>query len=252
VARRAECSFGFTGGRDGGALVRRHAVVAASGQSGGVQARRATLRGDERARDRLMDTAILHALNGFASHHDGVEDPLSLYVGASEILFAGALALLVLAGGWMRRAAIAGGLAAGLALACGQVVSRIVDRPRPFVADPAGVHLFARHVADASFPSDHATAAFAIAVAVLLRNRRWGVVALAFATLLAVGRVALGLHYPSDVLGGALLGAGVSLLLFVTPMRARIDALADAAGRLVDRVLPRRPLADRAAEPSRR
>jgi undecaprenyl-diphosphatase len=221
-------------------------------QSGDVQARRAMLPGDERARDRLMDTAILHALNGFAFHHDGVEDPLSLYVGASEFLFAAALALLVLAGGWMRRAAIAGALGAALALACGQVISRIVDRPRPFVADPAGVHLFARHVADASFPSDHATAAFAIAVALALRNRRWGLVALAFASLLAVGRVALGLHYPSDVLGGALLGCGVSLLLYARPVRARMDALADAVGRLVDRVLPGRALADRAAEPSRR
>ncbi len=124
-----------------------------------------------------MDTTLLHALNGFAFHHDAVEDPLALYVGASQIVFMALLALLVLvdrAGGRLRRAAVAGGLGAGLALLCAQVVSRAVDRPRPFVADPAGVHLFARHAADAGFPSDHATAAFAIATALALRDRRWG------------------------------------------------------------------------------
>jgi undecaprenyl-diphosphatase len=190
-----------------------------------------------------MDTSLLHALNGFAFHHDGFEDPLTLYVGASQVLFMVLLALLALAArgtGWRRRAAVAAGFGAGLALAGAQVVSRIVDRPRPFVADPGGVHLFARHAADASFPSDHATAAFAIATAVLLRDRRLGVVVLAFAAVLAAGRVALGVHYPSDVVGGAALGAAVSLLLYVPGIRRRLDALADGVGRLIDALLWRR------------
>jgi undecaprenyl-diphosphatase len=191
-----------------------------------------------------MDTSLLHALNGFAFRHDGFEDPLTLYVGASQVLFMALLALLVLVDrgtGWRRRAAVAAGVGAGLALAVAQIVSRVVDRPRPFVADPRGVHVFARHVADASFPSDHATAAFAIATAVLLRDRRWGVVVLAFAALLAAGRVALGVHYPSDVLGGAALGAAVSLLLYVPAVRRRLDRLAAGVGRLIDAVpWPRR------------
>jgi undecaprenyl-diphosphatase len=186
-----------------------------------------------------MDTGLLHALNGFASHHDAFEDPLSLYVGASQVVFMALLALLVLvdrAGGRLRRGAVAGGLGAGLALLCAQVISRAVDRPRPFVADPAGVHLFAKHAADAGFPSDHATAAFAIATALALRDRRWGGVVLALATVLAVGRVALGVHYPSDVLGGAALGAAVSWLLHARPARTRIDRLADRVGGLIGAV----------------
>ncbi|MDX6721137.1 MAG: hypothetical protein QOJ63_3391 [Solirubrobacteraceae bacterium] len=190
-----------------------------------------------------MDTALLHALNGFAFRHDAVEDPLSLYVGASQILFMALLALLVLVDrgtGWRRRAAVAAGFGAGLALAGAQVISRLVDRPRPFVADPRGVHLFARHAADASFPSDHATAAFAIATAVLLRDRRWGAVVLAFATVLAVGRVAVGVHYPTDVLAGAALGAAASLLLYVPATRRLLDRLAGGVGRPIDAVLWRR------------
>jgi undecaprenyl-diphosphatase len=190
-----------------------------------------------------MDTALLHALNGFAFRHDAVEDPLSLYVGASQILFMALLALLVLVDrgtGWRRRAAVAAGFGAGLGLAGAQVISRLVDRPRPFVADPRGVHLFARHAADASFPSDHATAAFAIATAVLLRDRRWGVVVLAFAAVLAAGRVAVGVHYPTDVLAGAALGAAASLLLYVPAVRRLLDRLAGGVGRPIDAVLWRR------------
>jgi len=175
-----------------------------------------------------MDTALLHALNGLAFHHDGLEDPVTLYENAAQMLFLALVVLLVAYGGWRRRAGVAAGLGAAVALACGQIVSRLVDRPRPFVADPHRVHLFARHVADASFPSDHATAAFAIATAVLLRNRRVGAVVLAFAAVLAAGRVAIGVHYPSDVLAGAALGTGASLALYAPAARRRIDALADA------------------------
>ena len=116
----------------------------------------------------------------------------------------------------------------------------MVDRPRPFVTDPAGVHLFVRHAADPGFPSDHATPAFTIATAVFLHDRRWGGVLLALAAVLAAGRVALGLHYPTDVIGGAALGAAVSLLLFAPAVRGHSDGLADAVGRLIDAVLWRR------------
>jgi membrane-associated phospholipid phosphatase len=57
---------------------------------------------------------------------------------------------------------------------------------------------------------------------------------LAFAAVLAAGRVALGVHYPSDVLGGAALGAAVSLLLHAPAIRRRMDQLADGVGRLID------------------
>ena len=78
-------------------------------------------------------------------------------------------------------------LSAGLALAIGKLISEVVDRARPFVADPGSVHLFSHHAADPGFPSDHATAAFAIAVGVVLRKRVWGVVALVAAAVLSIG-----------------------------------------------------------------
>lgn len=191
-----------------------------------------------------MDWSVLHALNNFMYQHDGVEDPLLFYVNASEALFIATLAIVFLAArgaahaAW-RRASVAAVLSAGLGLAVGKVISELVDRARPFVADPHGVHLFAAHAADPGFPSDHATAAFAIAVAIFLRKRSWGIAALVLATILSVGRVALGVHYPSDVLAGAALGAAAALALWTPPLRTRIDWLADAVGARWDRLLER-------------
>src|ERR1044072_6482668 len=158
-----------------------------------------------------MDHSILHALNGFFFHHDVVEDTVLAYVNAAEILFLGALlvAFSLVRGParrGARRAVVAAGLSAGLALYVAQLIAHAVNRPRPLCADPSAVHLFSGHAADPSFPSDHATAAFAIAAAIMLRDPLWGTVALVFAFVLAVRRVALGVPSPSDYLAGAVLG----------------------------------------------
>jgi undecaprenyl-diphosphatase len=189
-----------------------------------------------------MDASVLHALNGFLFRHDAVEDPLVTYVNLAEALFLAMLVLaFLLAGGHRRaqtrRAAVAAGLSAGLGLAAAQVITRLVDRPRPFVAHPAAVHLFSPHAADPGFPSDHATAAFAIGVALLLRNRRWGIAVLVAASVLAVGRVAMGVHYPTDVLGGAALGTLAALFLYLPAVRRLPNRLSDVTGRVLDRVL---------------
>jgi undecaprenyl-diphosphatase len=201
-----------------------------------------------------MDLSLLQRINDFFAGHDAVEDPLVAYANASEVLFLAMLvvAFVVIAGPARqatRRAVVAAGLSAGLGLALAQVVSRLVDRPRPFVSHPNAVHLFAHHAADAGFPSDHTTAAFAIGIALVLRFRTWGTVVLVLATLLAVTRVGMAIHYPTDVLGGAAIGALSALLLYLPPLRALVDRLADAAGALLDaitrgtvgRLVPSRP-----------
>ena len=107
------------------------------------------------------------------------------------------------------------------------------DRPRPYEAHP-GVHLFLAPSHDPSFPSDHATAAFAIAVSLLLRSRRAGLLAIAMAVVLALARVAVGVHYPLDVIGGALLGTIAALLFWIEPVRSWLNRLADLAGSLYE------------------
>src|SRR3954454_18890715 len=190
-----------------------------------------------------MDWSIVHSLNGSLAHRDGIEDPLLAYVQVAEALFLGLVAVLCVFARHerfapVRRAAVAAGLSAGLGLLVGHLISDFYDRARPFVAHPGAIHLFARHAADSSFPSDHAIASMAIAVAFLLRKRfAWGVLTIVFAVILDFGRVAAGFHYPTDVLGGAAIGALAALALWTPPLRGRIDALSDFIGGLWDRTL---------------
>ncbi len=98
-------------------------------------------------------------------------------------------------------------VAASLALAVGQILIRLVPRPRPFATH--AVRLLIERSADPSFPSDHALAAFAIGTTVTATRPGVGAGLLAAGLLLGVARVFVGTHYPSDVLGGAILGAAV-------------------------------------------
>ena len=191
-----------------------------------------------------MDQSAYEAINGFAFRHDGFEDVLRFFAVDAQYVFVALLAILFLARGkWASRNArhgvIAAGFSAALALAIAQVISHLWERPRPYVADPGDAHLFVPASMDPSFPSDHATAAFAIAVAIALRSRRAGYLALAMATVLAVARVAVGVHYPGDVIGGAVLGTLCALLFYLPAVRGPLHRFADWLSATYERLVSR-------------
>ena len=101
------------------------------------------------------------------------------------------------------------GAAALVALGVGQIIGGAVDRARPYEA-MADVHHLVHRTTDFSFPSDHATVAGAVAVGLLFANRRWGIITVVLAILMAFTRVYVGAHYPGDVLAGLALGGLVS------------------------------------------
>ena len=125
---------------------------------------------------------------------------------------------------------------ATVAMLANQAIAQAWQRPRPFTAHPGGTHLLTPPSPDPSFPSDHAAAAFAIAFAILVFSRRGGAAFLAAATLLALSRVALGAHYPSDVLAGAVVGF-VAALLVARAGRPVVMRLALLGGRVSDPLL---------------
>jgi undecaprenyl-diphosphatase len=190
-----------------------------------------------------LDLSLYEHLNGYTARHDWFEDPLRFFAVDAEILFIVALAALFFARGRYRsrngrHGVIAAGLSAGLALFLAQAIASVWDRPRPYEAHPGESHLLLAPSPDPSFPSDHATAAFAIAVAIGLRHRKAGLLTLALATLVSVARVGMGTHYPSDVLGGAALGALAALVFWLPPVRPALHGLAEWLGQLYERLIP--------------
>ena len=102
-------------------------------------------------------------------------------------------------------------------LLCNEVIKDYVCRVRPYEVVEGLTTLIAKP-ADYSFPSGHAMCSFAAAVVYFRHQpRRLGVPMLALAILIAVSRLYVGVHYPSDVIIGAILGtiiAAIFILIF--------------------------------------
>ena len=89
-----------------------------------------------------------------------------------------------------------------------------IKRDRPFITYPDIVPKM--YVGTHSFPSGHTTFAFATATSIALINKKWYFTVPAFVWAFGVGysRMHVGVHYPSDVLCGALIGTGTSFLMY--------------------------------------
>jgi membrane-associated phospholipid phosphatase len=175
-----------------------------------------------------MDCALFRWVNDLADRTGWAHGPFTIYARYGIVVFA-----VVLLGSFLdarRRGdtrALAGAAWAGgaplVALLVGQIIGHVVGRARPYDA-MSGVHVLIARTADFSFPSDHATAAGAVAVGLLLANRRWGLVAAVAALFMAVARVYVGVHYPGDVIAGLALGGLVAVAgsLVLVPVLDRL------------------------------
>lgn len=153
-----------------------------------------------------VDTAVFHWINGLA-HRSGALDAIMIAV-ASDAPIVFAVVLLACWARWRpewQRAAALAGVAALSGLALGQVVGRLLPRARPYLVTSATV--LVTHAPDTSFPSDHAILAFAVTTVLARLNRALGIALGSFSLVLLFARVLIGVHYPTDVIGGALLGA---------------------------------------------
>ena len=160
-----------------------------------------------------MDYYLFNLVNQFAGR-SGVLDALMTGLAKYGVVLL-ALPLLYM---WFRggpeakKAALLSLLSMALALIVNQIIGHLYFRPRPFTGHD--VNLLVESSTDPSFPSDHAAFVFSIAWLIWLQNRRIGYVALALGAAVAISRVFIGTHYPGDVIGGAIVGLGTSLLVW--------------------------------------
>ncbi len=155
-----------------------------------------------------MDDKVLLLLNTSVGHSPALLWGARWVSQELSWLLWGALALSgVAAPGRWRRVAWRALASMALAWALASVIKALWPVPRPFALGLGTA--WVEQAANASFPSVHTSLAFAVALSVWRSGPRSGValVLLGCALLVAWSRIALGLHFPRDVLAGALLGA---------------------------------------------
>jgi undecaprenyl-diphosphatase len=177
----------------------------------------------QHTQDRWFD-----AVNHLARQTPWLHGPARVYAGYGVVVFAA----LLLWSWWLARrdgdparvaASVSAPVGALIALGVNQLLVRSIAEPRPYTALPRSLVLVSRST-DPSFPSDHAVMAGAVAVGVLLANRRLGVATCALAVLMAATRVYVGAHFPLDVVAGLVVGAliAVASWLVVRPLVVRL------------------------------
>lgn len=163
------------------------------------------------------DTTDFLQVNAWARHTAWLHGTAVEYANYGVVLFG----LLLLMGGVLARReasvvmkarALLAPVGVLLAVAANQPIVHAVNEPRPYTKLPHALLLVHRSV-DASFPSDHATMAGAVAAGLMLVSWRLGVLAVVAALLMAFTRVYVGAHYPIDVLAGLGVGAVVATVV---------------------------------------
>ena len=152
-----------------------------------------------------FDNQITTAINSLTGRNVAL-DFAAIFL-AKHVIF---LLVLSIAVSWFARSdratwrfrAISCCLAVTVGLLLNQGILLFLSRVRPY--DLGLTHIIAEKSADPSFPSDHATVAFAIALMLILVRDRFAIPYLILAAFVALARVFVGLHFFSDVAGGAM------------------------------------------------
>ena len=110
-------------------------------------------------------------------------------------------------------------------LLCNVMLKPLVDRTRPYYV--LGYEPIIPPVGDPSFPSGHTAASFAAAAAIYAIDKKWGIAAYIFAAVMGFSRLYLGVHFPTDVLGGIVVGivAAKAALYLIRRVKKRTENL---------------------------
>lgn len=171
----------------------------------------------------MSDTSIFYWINGLAGHIRFFDELLK---GLASDYFLPVVACLILVALWfgtrdnlrrrLNQEAIISSLSSvGIANGLVNLSNFFYFRIRPFYTLPESqVHLLFYRPTDSSFPSNFTAMLFALAVPILMYNKKYGLVLLCIALVGGFARIFVGIHYPFDVLGGAGIGIFTGLLSY--------------------------------------
>ncbi len=167
-----------------------------------------------------MDYALFRVINGWAVNWPPFAFLVRLLVNDYVVPTTLSLGLLFLWFGgrgeaerrWWQHAVAHSVLALLLVNGLVKLLNLALFRHRPFFDHD--VRLLFYRPTDSSWPSNPAAVTFAVATAVWLRDRRAGIGMMGLALAMSLARVIAGVHYPSDVLSGGLLGSATAFFLY--------------------------------------
>lgn len=166
-----------------------------------------------------LDQSILYWIHDNLSC--GVLDmlmPKLTLLGSGGAIWLLAAAIMLCAKKYRRQGVILlAGLAAGV-LVGNVCLKNLIARPRPCWLD-GSVKLLIPIPTDYSFPSGHTLSSVIGATVLTKMNRRFGWAAIPLAAIIAFSRLYLFVHYPSDILAGAVLGVAIGLAVYRVGMR---------------------------------
>lgn len=110
-----------------------------------------------------------------------------------------------------QRSTLIGATAIGVSNFVVDLIDTSINRSRPFVELGDSMQLIFYRSTDPSFPANPMVVVFSVAMAVWLANRRLGWALMIAASLYALSRVYVGTFYPTDVIGGAVIGVAAAL-----------------------------------------
>jgi len=162
-----------------------------------------------------MDTSFFNFIYG-ASEKWWLLDWLGIFFAeyAKYLIILAAIFIFFKQADWRRRIYFFALASLSVILARGiitEIIRFFYYRPRPFVA--LEIRSLIEHSVTASFPSGHGAIYFALALAILYFNKKWGWRCLILALLIGLARIFVGVHWPLDIVAGSIVGLGSAFLI---------------------------------------
>jgi len=163
-----------------------------------------------------LDVKIFYWLNNFAGQCGFFDKAVVFFADYSQYFLAALFLLLLFFSCYSRKKKIVILSVAVVSATIARfgvvgIIRYLYYRPRPFLVLPVN-QLISN--GSSSFPSGHAAFFFAVATAIYLYNKKWGMVFFAGSVLMTVSRVIGGVHYPLDIVAGALIGIAIAYIVF--------------------------------------
>jgi len=153
-----------------------------------------------------MDLFLFQKINSLA-HTSKVLDWIGIFLAEYALYVVGILFLILLIWKKNRLMIISAGISVVLSrLVVAEIIKIFSHRARPYVSLEAINKLVLENGDFKSFPSGHATIFFAIAMAIYFFNKKLGIIFFISAIIISIARIFVGIHWPSDIIGGAVIG----------------------------------------------